>query len=405
METEEDIEKIREDKERVGFGPQINGKSALEGRKITILDSTLREGEQFPGCSFTNSERIQIAWTLDFLGVDAIEISPVISRQHMEACKKIVKAGLKATIVAHGRALKKDIDQVLECDAAFMAMYHSVSDIHLKYKLRITREEALSRTLEAVDYAKAHGLKIRVTLEDASRADPSYMVAFVKELEKAHADRISIPDTVGIMTPTGMYNLVKTIKKSVNVPLDVHCHNDMGLALANSVAGLEAGAEQIHVTANGLGERVGIPDLSQASTVLKLLYGAEIKIRFNMLFDLAKLVEEYTSIPVPTSAPLVGANAYKHKAGTHIAAVLRNPKTYELIPPKVVGNKRRLVFGGLLGKNGAEFLLKMFGIEAPGESGKLVSGLKDLGIDLFELELTEEMEELLKRGEGALNRV
>jgi len=404
MEPEEDIGKLREDPERVGFSPHYNGMSTLNSRKIKILDSTLREGEQFPGCFFTNSERIQIAWTLDFLGVDAIEISPIISRQHMEACKKIVKAGLRATIVAHGRALKKDIDQALECDAAFMAMYHSVSDIHLKYKLHVSREEALSRTIEAVDYAKAHGLKIRVTLEDASRADPAYMVSFAKELEKAHADRISLPDTVGIMTPIGMYNLVKTIKNNVDVPLDVHCHNDMGLALANSIAGLEAGAEQIHVTANGLGERVGIPDISQAAMSLKFLYGAEVNIRFNMLFDLARLIEEYTDIPVPNSAPLVGGNAYKHKAGTHVAAVLNNPKTYELVPPKIVGNKRRLVFGGLLGKNGAEFLLKMLGINVPSESGKLVSGLKDLGIDLFELELTEEMEELLKR-EEALNKV
>ncbi|MGQ9781577.1 MAG: homocitrate synthase/isopropylmalate synthase family protein [Nitrososphaeria archaeon] len=405
MEAEEDIEKIRNDLERVGFGLSYNGSSSLKGRKIKILDSTLREGEQFPGCSFTNSERVQIAWTLDFLGVDAIEISPVISDQHMEACKKIVKAGLKATIVAHGRTLKKDIDQAVQCDAGFMAMYHSVSDIHLKYKLHVSREQALSRTLEAVDYAKKYGLKLRVTLEDASRADPNYVIHFARELEKAHVDRISLPDTIGIMTPGGMYRLVKMVKENVKIPLDVHCHNDMGLALANSIAGLEAGAEQIHVTANGLGERVGIPDLSQASLVLKLLYGADVNIKFSMLFEFAKLVEEYTGIPVPNSAPLVGGNAYKHKAGTHVAAVIKNPKTYELISPKVVGNRRRLVFGGLIGKNGAEFLLKMFGIEAEGEGGKLVSGLKDLGIDLFELELTEEMEELLKREGGILYKV
>jgi 2-isopropylmalate synthase len=136
-----------------------------------------------------------------------------------------------------------------------------------------------------------------------------------------------------------------------------------------------------------------------------VLYGADVNIRFNMLFEISRLIEEYTSIPVPNSAPLVGGNAYKHKAGTHVAAVLRNPKTYELVPPKVVGNRRRLVFGGLLGKTGAEFLLRMFGIEAETETKKLVSGLKDLGIDLFELELTEEMEELLKKEQDVLNKV
>jgi 2-isopropylmalate synthase len=283
-------------------------------------------------------------------------------------------------------------------------MYHSVSDIHLKYKLHVSREQALSRTIEAVDYAKSHGLKIRVTLEDASRADPSYLVAFAKKLEEAKVDRISIPDTVGIMTPFGMHNLVKTIREEVKVPLDVHCHNDLGFALANSLAGLEAGADQVHVTINGLGERVGIPDLAQTVTVLRLLYGADINIRYNMLSEISKLVEEYTNLAMPKSSPVIGSNAYKHKAGTHIAAVLNDPKTYELVPPKLVGNRRRLVFGGLLGRNGAEFLLKMFGIENVSESDKLLAGLKNLGIDLFEMELTEEMEELLRKSDSALDR-
>ena len=404
MEPEDDLKTLLNDEERVGFGPFFNGGPTLKDKKIKILDSTLREGEQSPGCSFTNSQRTQIAWMLDFLGVDAIEISPIISRQHAESCKKIVKAGLKATIVAHGRALKKDIDKSLECDAGFVAMYHSVSDIHLKYKLHVSREQALSRTIEAVDYAKSHGLKIRVTLEDASRADPSYLVAFAKKLEEAKVDRISIPDTVGIMTPFGMHNLVKTIREEVKVPLDVHCHNDLGFALANSLAGLEAGADQVHVTINGLGERVGIPDLAQTVTVLRLLYGADINIRYNMLSEISKLVEEYTNLAMPKSSPVIGSNAYKHKAGTHIAAVLNNPKTYELVPPKLVGNRRRLVFGGLLGRNGAEFLLKMFGIENVSESDKLLAGLKNLGIDLFEMELTEEMEELLRKSDSALDR-
>jgi len=396
---EDTIENIVNDFERVGFGPNYNGNSPLKGRRIKFLDTTLREGEQYPGCYFTNSQRVQIAWMLDFIGVDAIEISPVISSNHLEACKKIVRAGLNATIVAHGRALKDDIDKMIECDAKFVALYHSASDIQLKYKLRVSREKAIERTVSALDYAKAHGLKARVTLEDASRADPDYLIAFAKRLEEAHVDRISLPDTVGIMTPEGMYNLVKTVKENVNVPLDVHCHNDLGLALANSIAGLKAGAEQVHVSVNGLGERTGIADLSQTALVLKLLYGADVRIRFNMLYELSRLLEEYTRIPVPKSMPIVGDNAYKHKAGTHVAAVLRNPKTYELVAPKMVGNRRKLVFGGLSGKNGAEFLLRMFGINVSSESEKLLSGLKSIGIDLFELELSDEMEEILRKEE------
>ncbi|MGC9117146.1 MAG: 2-isopropylmalate synthase, partial [Conexivisphaera sp.] len=220
--------------------------SSLEGRRISILDSTLREGEQGAGVSFTTRQRLQIAWMLDYFGVDSIEISPVISASHFESCSEMVRAGLGAQIVAHARALKQDIDVILKCDASYGAIYHSVSDIHLKYKLKVSFEEALSRGVEAVEYAKSHGLRLRFTLEDASRTSPGRLVEYARAVEEAGADRISIPDTVGAMTPGGMYRLVRTVRDAVRVPLDVHCHNDLGLSLANALAGLEAGADQVH---------------------------------------------------------------------------------------------------------------------------------------------------------------
>src|SRR5216117_4458596 len=168
-------------------------------REIRILDSTLREGEQHPGVSFTNKQRIQIAWLLDSFGVNQIEISPVISHDHFEATKTIIKQGLKADILAHVRALKSDVDVALDCNATWIATYMGISDIHLAAKLKISREEAKIRALEIADYIKSHGLKSRFTMEDASRTDPQFLIEMCKEMNSRHIERISIPDTVGIM--------------------------------------------------------------------------------------------------------------------------------------------------------------------------------------------------------------
>lgn len=364
-------------------------------RNIRILDSTLREGEQHPGVSFTVKQRIQIAWMLDYFGVDQIEISPIISSDHEEATKTIIKAGLNADIVAHCRALKSDIDVVLRCDAEWMAMYLGISGIHLSAKLRITREQALERAVEAVDYMKAHGLKGRFTVEDASRADPEYLKQVCKSISDAGIDRISVPDTVGIMRPGGMYNLVKMVRDTVDTPLDVHCHNDIGLALANALAGADAGADQIHVTIDGIGERTGIPSLAETALALTLLYNSRNDFRLDMLKDLSRLLEQYTSIQTPKSKPLVGESAFKHKAGTHLAAVLRNPAAYEIIEPRTVGNRRKIVFGELAGKNSTAFLLSLLGLEAKvNDAEKFAHGLKELRMgDVLEIFLDEKLEQ------------
>jgi 2-isopropylmalate synthase len=363
-------------------------------RDVRILDSTLREGEQSVGISFTKRQRLQIAWMLDYFGVDFIEISPAISDTHRESLVEMKKAGFAAQIISHGRALTEDIDVSRSCDVEWIAMYHSVSDIHLRNKLHISREEALDRSIRAIEYAKSYGLKLRFTLEDASRADPEYLKHFLTEVTKAGADRISIPDTVGGMLPSGMKRLVELARSVTRVPLDMHCHNDLGLALANSLAGVEAGAEQIHVTINGLGERVGIASLAETTMTMRLLYGIRRQFRYEMLSELSELVSNYTNTSVSPNQPLVGKNAYTHKAGTHLAAIIRNPQAYELIPPKAVGNSRHIVFGELSGKNGAAFLMKTLGLDpTPETSQKLARGLKNLRIgDLFELGLTDRLE-------------
>ena len=378
------------------FAHQLN-EAQLITKNIRILDSTLREGEQHPGVAFTIKQRIQIAWMLDSFGVDQIEISPVVSHDHFEATKTIIKQDLRADILAHVRAIKSDVDVAIDTGATWVATYMGISDIHLSAKLRISREEAKIRALEVADYIKSHGLKSRFTMEDASRTDPNFLIEMCKEMNSRGIERISIPDTVGIMRPHGMYNLVRMVCENIDLSrssIDVHCHNDVGLALANALAGCEAGADQIHTTIDGLGERTGIPSLAETAVALTLIYKVPNNFRLHLLRDLSRTISEYTEIPTPESKPIVGDSAYKHKAGTHLAAILRNPAAYEILEPKIVGNRRKIVFGELAGKNGAAYLLSLLGLETSKvEAEKMAKGLKELRMgDILELYLDERLE-------------
>ncbi|MFL6324601.1 MAG: LeuA family protein [Nitrososphaeraceae archaeon] len=374
-------------------------------KRTRILDSTLREGEQHPGVSFSKKQRIQIAWMLDSFGVDQIEISPIVSHDHFEATKTIIKQGLKADILAHVRAIKSDVDVAISCNASWVATYMGISDIHLSAKLKITREEAKIRALEVADYINAHGLKARFTMEDASRTDPAFLIEMCKEMNSRSIKRISIPDTVGIMSPKGMYNLVKIVYESIDTSkssLDVHCHNDLGLALANALAGCDAGADQIHTTIDGFGERTGIPALAETAVALTLIYKSNNNLRLHMLKDLSRTISEYTQLDIPESKPIVGDSAYKHKAGTHLAAILRNPSAYEILEPKLVGNRRKIVFGELAGKNGANYLLSLLGLQTgQNEAEVLARGLKELRMgDILELYLDDRLERKILNDES-----
>jgi 2-isopropylmalate synthase len=374
-------------------------------KRIRVLDSTLREGEQHPGVSFSIKQRIQIAWMLDYFGVDQIEISPIVSPDHKEATKTIIKQGLRADIVSHGRALTEDIDISLSCDAKWVAAYLGISDIHLKDKLRITKEQALERAVKTVSYAKDHGLKIRFTVEDGSRAEPEFLLKICKAIQEVGVDRISLPDTVGIMRPIGMYNFVKSIHSEIDTPLDVHVHNDIGFALANAFSACEAGVDQIHTTIDGIGERTGIPSLAEVAVALTYLYKSPNDFRLDMLADLSRLIEQYTTIKPYDSKPIVGTSAYKHKAGTHLAAILKNPAAYEPIPPRVVGNHRTIVFGELAGKTGAGYLMSLLGIKPDNETAKKVAaGLKNLRMgDVLDIPLEDRLERKIINDEKKRN--
>jgi len=348
---------------------------------IRVFDTTLRDGEQTPGVSLTVDQKLTIAEQLDRLGVDAIEAGfPITSKGEAEAVKAIAKAGLKAEVVALARCNKQDIDAALSCDVKSLHLFIATSDIHLKYKLKISREEALRRAIEHIDYAKAHGLTVEFSAEDATRTDLDFLKDFFKKVVEAGADRLDIPDTVGICTPERMSNIVKEVKRICNVPISVHCHNDFGLAVANTLAGILAGANQAHLTVNGIGERAGNTSLEEVVMALHCLYGKKTRINTQLIYETSQLVSRLTGVIIQPNKAIVGENAFGHESGIHTHGVLEYPLTYEPITPELVGRKRWIMAGKHAGSHGIQAMLESLGIRVDKEQLRMiVEKVKELG--------------------------
>jgi len=349
-------------------------------RKVIILDSTLREGEQTPGVSFTVEEKLEIARMLDEVGVGMIEAgSPMVSDGVREAVKRIAREGLKAEVIAHVRAVRGDIDLALDCEVNRVAIFIGTSPLHRREKLKMSKEDIKEKVVEAVEYAREHGVRVRFTPEDATRTEKEYLVDVCSAAVEAGADRISVADTVGVMTPDKMYELVSFLSEKVRAEFDVHCHNDLGLAVANSLAGVRAGADVVHTTVNGLGERAGIASLAEVAVALKVLMGIDAGINFHLLTELSSMVERYSGVYLAPNAPVVGANAFSHKAGVHVAAVLANPATYEAFDPLMLGRSRRIVVDRYAGRHAVKAKLDELGITVNDEQlQKITLMIKEL---------------------------
>ncbi len=340
--------------------------------KIRIFDTTLRDGEQTPGVSLTPEEKLKIARQLDVLGVDAIEAGfAAASEGEMKAIKMIAKERFNAEIFSMARGVKRDIDAVIESGADGIFLVVPTSDIHLKYKLRKTREEVLKLAEECVQYAKDHGLIVEFGAEDATRSDMSFLKEMISTTVSAGADIITPCDTVGTLTPERAYSLFSELTKEYpNVKFSTHCHDDFGMAVANSIASLRAGVCEVHVTVNGLGERAGNAALEELVVALKLLYNVETSIKLNLLYDTSMLVSRLTGIPVQPNKAVVGENAFVHESGIHTHAIINKPITYEPIPPEIVGRKRRLVAGKHAGSRGLKAALNEMGLHPNDEQLK-----------------------------------
>jgi len=324
----------------------------------------LRDGEQTPGVSLKPEDKLAIAKKLDELGVDAIEAGfAAASKGEFKAIKMIAKEGLKAEIFSFARGNKKDIDAAVDSDSDGVFLVVPSSEIHIKYKFGKKHEDILKLAEECVQHAKDHGLKVEFGAEDATRSEEPFLKKLITVSVDAGADIVTPCDTVGVLTPEKAYAFYSSLSKSFpDVSFGVHCHDDFGMAVANSIAALRAGAKEVHTTINGIGERAGNAALEEVAVALKLLYGVNLPIKMNMIYEVSALVSELTGVPVQPNKAIVGENAFAHESGIHTHAILNNPVTYEPIPPNLVGRTRRLVVGKHAGSRGIKAILNEMGI-------------------------------------------
>lgn len=349
--------------------------------KIYIFDTTLRDGEQTPGVALTVDEKIQIARKLNNLGIDKIEVGfPASSKGEVESAKKISSLGLDSTLVGLARSVKSDIDALIDSDLDYAHIFIGTSQLHRDYKLKLSKEKIIETAVGAVEYAKDHGLTVEFSAEDATRTEADFLSDVFSEVIDAGTDVLDVPDTVGVLTPVFTRELVTFLKSQFDVPISVHFHNDFGLATANTLTAIEYGANQAHVTVNGLGERTGNCSLEELVITLKVAYGIDLGLDTTRLYSLSNLVGRLTGVKMPVNKPIVGDNAFAHESGIHVHGILNNSFTYEPISPEMVGHSRRIVLGKHTGANALKSKLKEFHIDLNDDQfSKVFDEIKSLG--------------------------
>lgn len=380
-------------------------------KRINVFDTTLRDGEQTPGVSLTLNEKLRIANKLDEIGVNVIEAgSAITSNGEREAIKAIVKEDYNAEIGSFVRILKDDIDAALDCDVDSVHLVAPTSDLHIKEKLKKTREYVFNQSMNMIDYCIDHGLLVEFSAEDGSRSDIEFLRDIFTEAVDVGSSRICVCDTVGILTPERAYHFYSNLS-NFGVPLSVHCHNDFGLAVANTIAGIRAGATQFHSTVNGIGERAGNASLEEIIVSLKALYkDYSTDIQIDQLYNTSKLVSRLSGVYLQPNKAIVGENAFAHESGIHADGVIKNTSTYEPITPEILGRKRKFVIGKHIGTKGLKQRLNELNITYDenqfeeifnkikylGDLGKLVSDVDIQTIADEVLEIEEEKKIALK---------
>lgn len=373
--------------------------------KIYIFDTTLRDGEQTPGVALTVDDKIQIAQKLNNLGVDKIEVGfPASSDGEIESARQIKAMNLDSTLVGLARSLKSDIDAVIDSDLDYIHTFIGTSPLHRDYKLKKSKNQIIDSAVSAVEYAKDHGLTVEFSAEDATRTEKDFLFDVFSAVSDAKVDFIDVPDTVGVLTPKDTRILIGDVVNTFNIPISVHFHNDFGLATANTLTAIECGANQAHVTVNGLGERTGNCSLEELVMTLKVAYGIDLGLDTTRLYSLSNLVGRLTGVKMPVNKPIVGDNAFTHESGIHVHGILNNSFTYEPMSPEMVGHSRRIVLGKHTGANSLKSKLKEYHIDlnekqfenvlsqikSLGDSGKIVTDDDLVAIAITELSSARE---------------
>jgi 2-isopropylmalate synthase len=347
-----------------------------ERARVTVFDTTLRDGEQSPGCSMNLQEKLRLAHQLDRLGVDVIEAGfPIASDGDFESVKAIASVVRRPIIAGLARACRPDIERAWEAlkDAARprIHVFLATSDIHLKYKLRITRDQCVEQAQDSIRFAKSLCDDVEFSPEDATRTDPDFLCRVLEAVVEVGATTLNIPDTVGYTVPTEFGELITTIRQRVkgigNVTISAHCHNDLGMAVANALAAVAAGARQVECTINGIGERAGNASLEEIVMAMRVRpdrYAYETGVIGEQIFAASQTLSEITGVPVQPNKAIIGRNAFAHEAGIHQDGMLKNPLTYEIMTPKSVGvPDSKLVLGKHSGRHALSIRCEQLGYQ------------------------------------------
>ncbi|WP_336136202.1 (R)-citramalate synthase [Natronomonas amylolytica] len=351
---------------------------ALSDREVQFLDTTLRDGEQAPGISLSPEEKAEIARALDAANVSVIEAgSACTGPGERETIARVTDLDLDARVTSFARGVRNDIDLALDCGVDGVNLVVPASDRHVEEKLDTTHEDVVDTTVDLVEYAKDHGLWVEVLGEDGSRADIDFLEELMGAAIDSGADRVCAPDTVGHATPDRMFEIYDRL--SDLGPTSMHTHDDLGLAVTNTLAGLAAGADLVHGTINGIGERAGNVAIEEVAMALDHGYGVET-LDTEMLYELGQLVSSATDVPLPPNKAVIGENAFTHESGIHTDGTLKDDAMYEPYPPEKVGRERRLVLGKHAGRAGVEAGLREHDVEVTDdELGEIVARVKELG--------------------------
>jgi len=365
----------------VNYNKVLSTKPKSLPEKVFIWDETLRDGEQTPGVALTIDEKIEIAKMLDEVGTAIVAVGfPAVGEAEKKAVAAIAKEGLShASVAAPARAVIQDLDACIQADVSEVPIFIATSDFRLKYQLRMTREEVLNRLTECIQYGKDHGLVIDYIAEDSTRSDMEFLCKAYQTAIDAGADKICIADTVGFVRPEVMKYITREVKSRLwskskyKVPIAVHCHDDFGLATANTLSAVEEGVTYPQVCVNAYGERAGNAAFEEIVMALEELYGIDTGIQTEKLYQLSRLVEKNFVIPLPLHKAISGDNAFTHSSGIHSHGQLTHSMTYEPISPSKVGRRREFHLGKFVGRHFVEYLLKMGGVKSTPEQAREIT--------------------------------
>jgi len=358
--------------------------SSLGTYEVKIDDTTLRDGEQTAGVVFANKEKIRIAKLLDEIGVHQLEVGiPAMGGDERDVIEEIAHLGLNASVLAWNRANLADIKTSIGCGVDAVAISLATSDIHIETKLMKDRAWVLDSIREAVAYAKSEGVYVSVNAEDASRTDLDFLVEYAKAAKAEGADRLRFCDTIGIMEPFRTYQVIRELRESTGMDIEMHTHNDFGMAVANAVAGIHAGANWVNVTVAGLGERAGNAALEEVVMALKYIEDMQLDMDTTRFREIAEYVMKAAGRTIPIWKSVIGSNMFAHESGIHADGVIKNPKTYEVFSPDEVGLVRQIVVGKHSGSKTLELKFNEYGIELSREqAAEMLPRVRTMAIEL-----------------------